>query len=76
MAPEGSSAPRTLLNLQCEACGNEFQAKRRDARFCSARCRQQSSRATRLVIRLKKLLFGSNAPQAAKLLSTPTPNKK
>lgn len=29
----------------CEACHQEFQANRRDARFCSGRCRQRAHRA-------------------------------
>jgi hypothetical protein len=29
----------------CDQCGQPFQAKRRDARYCSPRCRTQASRA-------------------------------
>ena len=31
----------------CEVCGEEFYPKRSDARFCSAKCRQASSRKRR-----------------------------
>lgn len=33
--------------LACEVCGTEFDARRTNARFCSAACRQRSSRANR-----------------------------
>lgn len=31
----------------CEVCGTEFVARRSDARFCGAKCRQVSSRKKR-----------------------------
>lgn len=30
--------------LTCRVCGNPFRAVRRDARYCSAKCRQQFNR--------------------------------
>ena len=30
--------------MDCMHCGNEFEAKRSDARYCSAKCRQQAKR--------------------------------
>lgn len=33
------------MTRRCEACDQEFQAKRADARFCSARCRMRAFRA-------------------------------
>jgi hypothetical protein len=33
------------VSARCAVCGHPFRAKRRDARFCSARCRQRASRA-------------------------------
>lgn len=30
--------------LKCQQCGSEFEAKRVDARFCSAKCRQNAKR--------------------------------
>lgn len=34
---------------ECFVCRERFDAVRDDARFCSARCRQRSSRQTRLL---------------------------
>ena len=33
--------------MKCEICGAAFPAKRRDARFCSDRCKQQAHRNRR-----------------------------
>lgn len=34
-----------MVNKICECCGNEFIAKRSDARFCSDKCRKKFKRA-------------------------------
>jgi hypothetical protein len=36
---------RQAVTATCAVCGHPFRAKRRDARLCSARCRQRASRA-------------------------------
>lgn len=36
-----------VIEAVCEVCGLTFEAKRKTARFCSGRCRQQSNRANR-----------------------------
>lgn len=40
--PKGKS---TGKSLKCTVCGTRFEAKRRDAKFCSAKCRVRGSRA-------------------------------
>lgn len=37
-------APRPYHALDCDTCGARFTAYRRDARCCSARCRQRAHR--------------------------------
>lgn len=37
-----------LLEIHCEICGELFRAKRRDARYCSARCRKRAQNGIRL----------------------------
>lgn len=37
--------PKEPENKKCEQCGGDFSAKRSDARFCSANCRQQFVRS-------------------------------
>lgn len=37
--------PRDPLTIACESCGSPFTAARRDARYCSPRCRQRARRA-------------------------------
>jgi hypothetical protein len=32
------------VSARCEVCGQEFQARRSDAKLCSAKCRKRSSR--------------------------------
>jgi hypothetical protein len=41
------AGPKTVKAwiIACAICGTEFRARRADARFCSARCRQKASRA-------------------------------
>jgi len=34
---------------ECYVCGERYEAKRDDSRYCSPRCRQKISRAMRLV---------------------------
>jgi hypothetical protein len=36
---------RTVTRARCAACGAKFKASRRDARYCSGRCRQRALRA-------------------------------
>ena len=36
---------RTVTRARCAACGAKFKAARRDARYCSGRCRQRALRA-------------------------------
>jgi hypothetical protein len=38
-------APTRLLAYTCEHCGGTFTPRRRDARFCSGRCRVAAHRA-------------------------------
>ena len=40
--------------IACEVCGEEFEAKRNDARFCSDTCRQNAHRAKRAKTRKQK----------------------
>lgn len=44
--PDGYN-PRVKIKRRCHSCGELFETTRRDARFCSARCRQQFSRYMR-----------------------------
>ena len=42
----GSREPsRTVTRGRCASCGAKFKARRRDARYCSGRCRQRALRA-------------------------------
>jgi ferredoxin len=44
-AATDNPTPVATDNLrQCEECGNPFEAKRSDARFCSSTCRSKASR--------------------------------
>lgn len=43
-APPSTQPPATAPSRNCEVCGGAFEAKRRDARYCSARCRQAARR--------------------------------
>jgi hypothetical protein len=36
---------RAVTRARCSACGAKFRARRRDARYCSGRCRQRALRA-------------------------------
>jgi hypothetical protein len=38
------TAPEPAAAAICEVCGQEFQARRNDAKLCSAKCRKRSSR--------------------------------
>lgn len=42
MSPQPS---RAVTRAKCAVCGNSFTAGRRDARYCSGRCRQRALRA-------------------------------
>ena len=33
-----------MQELVCQACGEDFEARRRDAKFCSTRCRKRAQR--------------------------------
>lgn len=52
----GSYRPRKLLTLECQSCGEVFQATRPDARYCTANCRKQSSRAMQAIRKTKASL--------------------
>ena len=39
--------PKIICDNKCQVCGKTFKAKRNDATFCSARCRQVASRQNR-----------------------------
>jgi hypothetical protein len=41
-------------NKVCEVCGEEFTATRRDAKTCSARCKQKAYRQRRKEVKLNK----------------------
>lgn len=45
----GHYRPRFTRKNRCEECQNEFATTRRDARLCSARCRQANSRRLRVI---------------------------
>lgn len=47
VAADLTSGGRLPLGAKCGVCGAKFSAKRSDARFCSAKCRQASSRKRR-----------------------------
>jgi hypothetical protein len=54
-------------NLTCPICEARFVATRKDARYCGPACRQQISRAARLVMAAAKAISNSaNGPSAPK----------
>lgn len=39
-----------MVSRNCEHCGTAFEARRRDARFCSAKCRKQAWTGAPLIV--------------------------
>lgn len=54
MTHGGNYKPRRPINLHCFICSEVFTATRPDAKFCTPTCRQQYSRASRLVKAVQK----------------------